>query len=85
MDIRITGLSMLIQRMDEVDIKCLCNKYLHIDYQGLQKTAEGNRLTLEHLSTVKQTGKAKSCVFGSVCITELNLGSYQWRNHGETE
>lgn len=62
MDIRITGLSMLIQRMDEVDIKCLCNKYLHIDYQGLEKSWVDNRLKLEHLSTVKKTGKAKTGV-----------------------
>lgn len=62
MDIRVTGLNMLILGMDEVDMKCLCNKYLHIDYQGLQKAVEGNRLTLEHLSTVKSTGKTKTGV-----------------------
>ena len=34
----------------------------NIERPEIFKTGDGNRLTLEHLSTVKQTGKAKSCV-----------------------
>lgn len=54
MEVRIIGIRMLIQQMDAADIKCLCNKYLHIDYERLDKKVEDNRLWLEYFPTDKQ-------------------------------
>jgi hypothetical protein len=54
--------------MDLTDLIWLCSKYLCIDYQSLKRRVEnGNRLTLEHLSTVKTTDLKKT----SVIITTL--------------
>lgn len=59
MRIDITRIKASIQKMDHADIKCLCSKYLDIDYQPLQSSTDNNRFTLEHLAP----GKGKPCVF----------------------